>query len=203
MLLFLKSGNCLNCKKYKLMTFIGVSLWHLTLRCKEKCLKPILVMKCCNFTGEFEIRKDQPHTNIQYIIASAISDTNINANNNICLKLAPPWTLGGTNRYLAELAKEIRATCVPHAKGVRRCAVCCSISRSVYGAPSSADPPDGPHYMQTGCCNPESATSQSCLLASLFSLLLLLCLQLRIAYTPHGLWLPILHLTFLGRPVLP
>jgi len=36
---------------------------------------------------------------IQCIIASAISDTNINANNNICLKLAMPWTQGGTNRY--------------------------------------------------------------------------------------------------------
>lgn len=112
------------------MSFMKVSLWHLAFHGKEKSF---LVAMCCNFTGEFELRKDQPHTNIQYIIASAISDTNTNANNNICLKLAPPWTLGGTNRYLAELAKEIRATCVSDAKGVRRC-VCCSISRSVYGA---------------------------------------------------------------------
>lgn len=45
------------------------------------------------------------------------------------------------------------------------------------------------------CCSPECATSQPCLLSSLFSLLLPLG-TLCIAYTPRLLWLPILHLTF-------
>jgi len=38
-------------------------------------------------------RSVEPNHIALYIIGWAISDTNINANNNICLKLATPWTL--------------------------------------------------------------------------------------------------------------